>query len=33
LSEAAHRQGSGPEVIDAALDLVLARLEARGRAA
>jgi tRNA-dihydrouridine synthase A len=33
LSEAAHRPGAGPEVIEAALELVLARLEARGVAA
>ena len=33
LSKSAHRPGAGPEVIEAALDLVLARLEARGRAA
>ena len=33
LSESAHRPGAGPEVIEAALELVLAQLEARGRAA
>ncbi|MDH3596064.1 MAG: tRNA dihydrouridine(20/20a) synthase DusA [Rhodospirillales bacterium] len=33
LSEAAHRPGAGPEVIEAALEVVLERLEARGAAA
>jgi len=33
LSESAHQAAAGPEVIEAALELVLARLEARGRAA
>jgi tRNA-dihydrouridine synthase A len=33
LSEAAHRPGAGPAVIEAALDLVRAQLEARGAAA
>ena len=33
LSETAHRPGAGPEVIEAALDQVLAALEARGLAA
>ncbi len=33
ISEAAHRPGAGPEVIEAAHELVLARLEVRGRAA
>ena len=33
LSEAAHHPGAGPEVIEAALELVLARIEGRGRAA
>ena len=33
LSEAAHKPGAGPEVIEAALEVVLARLEARGQAA
>jgi tRNA-dihydrouridine synthase A len=33
LSEAAHRPGAGPEVIEDALDVVRAQLEARGVAA
>ncbi len=33
LSESAHRPGAGPEVVEAALELALARLEGRGRAA
>jgi tRNA-dihydrouridine synthase A len=33
LSEAAHRPGAGPEVIEAALEQVLERLQSRGRAA
>ena len=33
LSETAHRPGAGPEVIEVALDEVLAILEARGLAA
>jgi tRNA-dihydrouridine synthase A len=33
LSEAAHRPGAGPEVIEAALETLLAQLQARGQAA